>query len=74
MFIADTDIMQTAHNIIIAEENSELHLITGCVTGDNISSALHVGVSDIYLKPGSKITFSMVHNWAEQVESSKKSY
>lgn len=68
MFIADTDIMQTAHNIIIAEENSELHLITGCATGEDISSALHVGVSEIYLKPGSKITFTMVHNWAEQVE------
>ncbi len=68
MFISDEDIMQTAHNIIIAEENSELHLITGCATGEDISSAMHVGVSEMYLKPGSKITFTMVHNWAEQVE------
>lgn len=68
MFISDEDIMQTAHNIIIAEENSELHLITGCATGDDVSSAMHVGVSEMYLKPGSKITFTMVHNWAEQVE------
>ena len=58
----------TAHNIVIAEENSELHLITGCATGDDISSALHVGVSEIYIKPGAKVTFTMVHNWAEQVE------
>jgi hypothetical protein len=29
---------------------------------------MHVGVSEMYLKPGSKITFTMVHNWAEQVE------
>ena len=68
MFIADQDVMQTAHNIVIAEENSELHLITGCATGDDISSALHVGVSEIYIKPGAKVTFTMVHNWAEQVE------
>lgn len=68
MFISDTDVMQTAHNIVIAEENSELHLITGCATGDDISSAMHVGVSEVYLKPGSKITFTMVHNWAEEVE------
>ena len=68
MFIADEDVMQTAHNIIIAEENSELHLITGCATGSDVSSAMHVGVSEMYLKPGSKITFTMVHNWAEQVE------
>lgn len=68
MFISDTDVMQTAHNIVIAEENSELYLITGCATGDDISSAMHVGVSEMYLKPGSKITFTMVHNWAEEVE------
>ncbi|MCL2116534.1 MAG: SufD family Fe-S cluster assembly protein [Methanobrevibacter sp.] len=68
MFIGDESVMQTAHNIIIAEENSELHVITGCATGDDVSSALHVGVSEFYLKPGSKITFTMVHNWAEQVE------
>ena len=68
MFIGDEAVMQTAHNVIIAEENSELHLITGCATGDDIASAMHVGVSEMYLKPGSKITFTMVHNWAEQVE------
>ena len=68
MFISDQDIMQTVHNVIIAEENSELHLITGCATGHDVSSALHLGISEIYLKPGSKITFTMVHNWAEQVE------
>ena len=68
MFIGDEKVMQTAHNIVIAEENSELHIITGCATGEDVSSALHVGVSEFYLKPGSKITFTMVHNWAEQVE------
>ncbi len=68
MFIADQDVMQTTHNIVIAEENSELHMITGCATGDDISSALHVGISEIYIKPGAKVTFTMVHNWAEQVE------
>lgn len=68
MFIGDENVMQTAHNIIIAEENSELHIITGCATGEDVSSALHVGVSEFYLKKGAKITFTMVHNWAEQVE------
>jgi Fe-S cluster assembly scaffold protein SufB len=68
MFIGDEKVMQTAHNIIIAEENSELHIITGCATGEDVSSALHVGVSEFYLKKGSKITFTMVHNWAEQVD------
>ncbi|MGC9516480.1 MAG: SufB/SufD family protein [Methanomicrobiales archaeon] len=68
MFIGDEKVMQTSHNIIIAEENSELHIITGCATGEDVSSALHVGVSEFYLKKGAKITFTMVHNWSEQVE------
>ena len=68
MFIGDEAVMQTSHNIVIAEENSELHLITGCATGDDVLSALHVGITEVYLKPGSKLTFTMVHNWAEQVE------
>jgi len=68
MLIGDESVMQTTHNIIIAEENSHLHVITGCATGKDVSSALHVGVSEFYLKPGSKITFTMVHSWAEQVE------
>jgi uncharacterized protein len=68
MFIGDQDVRQTAHNIIIAEENSELHIITGCSTGSDIQSAMHIGVSEFYLKKGAKITFTMVHNWAEQVE------
>lgn len=68
MFIGDEKVMQTAHNIIIAEENSELHIITGCATGEDVTSALHVGVSEFYLKKGAKITFTMVHNWAEQVD------
>ena len=68
MFIGDENVMQTAHNIIIAEENSELHIITGCATGEDVKFGLHVGVSEFYLKKGAKITFTMVHNWAEQVE------
>lgn len=68
MFIGDKNVAQTAHNIIIAEENAELHIITGCTTGSDVQSAMHIGVSEFYLKPGAKITFTMVHNWAEQVE------
>src|SRR5690606_32130375 len=68
MFIGDQNIRQTAHNIVIAEENSELHIITGCSTGSDVQSALHIGVSEFYIKKGAKITFTMVHNWAEQVE------
>lgn len=68
LFISKDKIRQNVHNIIIAEENSELHIITGCTVSHKISSALHLGISEFYVKKGAKITFTMVHNWAGKVE------
>ncbi len=68
MYIEDNDVQQTAHNIIIAEENSEINIITGCSTATHVSSAAHIGVSEFYLKKGAKITFTMVHNWDKEVD------
>ena len=55
------------HNIIIAEENSELHIITGCTTASNEEAGLHLGVSEFYIKKGAKVTFTMIHNWNPEV-------
>ncbi|MGD0886583.1 MAG: SufD family Fe-S cluster assembly protein [Thermodesulfovibrionales bacterium] len=58
---------QNVHNIIIAEKGSELHIITGCTTGKGIKSGIHVGISEFFIKKNAHITFSMIHNWAEEV-------
>jgi len=68
MYIGDDAVRQTAHNIIIAEENSEINIITGCSTAQHVDNAAHIGVSEFYLKKGAKITFTMVHNWAKEVD------
>lgn len=68
LFITSDTIRQNVHNIAIAEENSELHLITGCSVSHSVNSALHLGVSEFYVKKGAKITFTMVHNWGGGVE------
>jgi Fe-S cluster assembly scaffold protein SufB len=68
MFIGDPYVQQTAHNIIVAEENSELHIITGCSTAEDVQNAVHIGVSEFYIKKGAKVTFTMVHNWDKEVE------
>ncbi len=68
LFIASDKIGQKVHNIIIAEENSELHIITGCSVAHSVSSAFHLGVSEFYIKRGAKITFTMIHNWSGGVE------
>jgi Fe-S cluster assembly scaffold protein SufB len=43
-------------------------MITGCATGTDVSSALHIGVSEFYIKKDAKISYTMVHNWGETVE------
>ena len=68
MYIGDDEVRQTAHNIIIAEENSEINIITGCSTATHVDNAAHIGVSEFYLKKGAKVTFTMVHNWAKEVD------
>ncbi|MBU0635207.1 MAG: SufD family Fe-S cluster assembly protein [Candidatus Omnitrophica bacterium] len=58
---------QHVHNVIIAEEGASLHIITGCTVAKNVKAGLHLGVSEFYVKKNAKITFTMVHNWAEDV-------
>ena len=58
---------QQVHNIIIAEEGSELHMITGCATSSHSQRGLHVGFSEFYIKKNAKLSFTMIHNWAEEM-------
>ncbi|MEM2991259.1 MAG: SufD family Fe-S cluster assembly protein [Halobacteria archaeon] len=68
LFIGTPKLAQNVHNIIIAEEESELHIITGCTTAPGVKSALHIGISEFYVKKNAKLSFTMIHNWAEEVE------
>jgi Fe-S cluster assembly scaffold protein SufB len=67
LYLEEDNLAQDVHNIIIAEEGSELHIITGCATAPHVRSGLHVGISEFYIKKGAKLTFTMIHNWAEKV-------
>ena len=68
LYIAHKNLAQKVHNIIIAEEGSELHIITGCATHPMNASGLHIGISEFYIKRGAKVTFTMIHNWAPGID------
>ncbi len=59
---------QVVHNIVIAEEGSEMNIITGCAAHSKIERALHEGISEFYVKKNAKITFTMIHEWQENLE------
>jgi len=67
LYLDKQDIAQNVHNLIIAEEDSELNIITGCSTASGLHSGIHIGISEFYVKKCAKITFTMIHNWAEEV-------
>jgi len=67
LYMEKARLAQNVHNIIIAEEDSELHIITGCTTASRESPGLHMGVSEFYIKRGAKVTFTMIHSWNPEV-------
>ena len=68
LYLAQHGLSQNVHNLIIAEEGSELHTITGCATAPMLEiEGLHIGISEFYIKRGAKLTFTMIHNWAPRM-------
>ncbi|MGV8079692.1 MAG: SufD family Fe-S cluster assembly protein [Syntrophales bacterium] len=67
LYIHKEGLSQYVHNLIIAEEDSELHVITGCATSPTLKRGLHVGISEFFVKKNAKLSFTMIHNWAEEM-------
>jgi len=67
LYISTNQLQQNVHNIIIAEEDSELHIITGCVTSTHVKKGAHIGISEFFVKKNAKLSFTMIHNWAEEM-------
>ncbi len=67
LYLGTEGLAQSIHNIVIAEEGSELHIITGCTSGTHGQAGLHLGVSEFYVHRGAKVTFTMIHNWEPDI-------
>ena len=68
LYLDKEGLQQNVHNIVIAEENAEVHIITGCSTSPHMRRGLHVGVSEFFVKKNAKVSFTMIHNWAEEMQ------
>jgi Fe-S cluster assembly scaffold protein SufB len=65
LLITQKNLEQRVHNIIMAEEGSKAHIITSCVQHSSVPKASHLGVSEIYVKKGATLNFTMIHQWSE---------
>ncbi len=68
LLITKDKLGQLLHNIIIVDEDSELHLLTGCSVSHIVNEAIHIGVSEFYVAKNAKLTFTMVHAWSSGID------
>ena len=65
LMITKRNLEQKVHNIIIAEEGSNAHIITSCLQHSTVDNASHLGISEIYVRKGATLNFTMIHQWSE---------
>ena len=65
LMISEKNLEQRIHNIIIAEEGSKAHIMTSCVQYQGAKKASHLGISEIFVKKGATLNFTMIHNWSK---------
>lgn len=73
LYLRTRGLKQKVHNIIIAEEGSELNVITGCTSHPGVISGMHIGISEFFVKKNAKLTFTMIHSWDSEIEVRPKS-
>ncbi|HOK27672.1 MAG TPA: SufD family Fe-S cluster assembly protein, partial [Methanomassiliicoccaceae archaeon] len=59
LLVGSQNTAQTVHNIIIVEEGASLEVVTGCVSEGGVEEAIHMGISEFYVKKGGKLTFTI---------------
>jgi uncharacterized protein len=64
---------QKVHNIIIAEEDSDARIISGCVSDRQMKEGEHLGVTEFYIRKNASLNFTMIHSWGENMKVRPKS-
>ena len=67
LFLKDSGFKQQVHNIVIIEEDADVHLITGCSASHSAKEAYHLGISEFFIDKRASLNFTMIHSWKEDV-------
>jgi len=67
--IQESALAQAPHILIIAEPNTEFHLIEGCTAPILVKHSLHLDMTEAYLGEGSKAQLTVLQNWPEYVHT-----
>ncbi len=58
---------QFEHTLIIADEGSHVEYIEGCSAPRYMTSSLHAGCVEIFVKKGATVRYSSIENWSKNV-------
>src|SRR5947199_6363202 len=58
---------QFERTMIIVDEGAQVHYVEGCTAPTYSSESLHSAVVEIIVKPGSRIRYTTIQNWADNV-------
>ncbi|UCF89203.1 MAG: SufD family Fe-S cluster assembly protein [bacterium] len=67
LYMTERGLAQNVHNIIVAEEGSEIHIITGCGSDPGVGEGLHIGVTEYYIRKGATVSYTMIHSWGREM-------
>ncbi len=67
--IQESALAQAPHIIIIAEPNTEFHLIEGCTSPVLVRHSLHLDMTEAYIGRNSKARLTVLQNWPEYVHT-----
>jgi len=68
LYMAREGLSQIIHNVVILEEDSELQLITGCVSGSHVSRGKHMSIDEQYVGNNAKLVNKMIHAWEPGIQ------
>ena len=68
VFISHENQLQRVHNVVIIEEGAELNIISGCSSSEKVTEGVHVGISEMFVEKNAKLSFTMIHEWGENVK------
>lgn len=67
LYMSTDAVEQVVHNVVVLEEDAELHIITGCLTGMHVKGGVHVAITEQYIGKNARLTSTMLHKWSPDV-------
>ena len=59
---------QILHNLIVIEKGASLDVISGCTSASYKNEGRHISVTEIIVREGGSLTYTMVHDWSPEIE------